>query len=69
MSCIFKTKEHVEWKNRGAIKESGDKWGVRKRVDPISKDLLNMTYVVVLGHDYIVAWTTNEDVFNMSMNI
>jgi len=50
----------------GAIKESGDKWGVRKKVDPISKDLLNMTHVVVLGLDYIVAWTTNEDVFNFS---
>jgi hypothetical protein len=50
----------------GAIKKSGDKWGVRKRVDPISKDLLNMTYVMVLGHDYVIAWTTNEDVFNFS---
>ncbi len=50
----------------GAIKESGDKWRVRKKVDPISKDLLKMTYVVVLGLDYIVGWTTNEDVFNFS---
>jgi hypothetical protein len=38
----------------GAIKESRDKWGVRKRVDCTGRDLLNM-YDVVSGPDCIVA--------------
>jgi hypothetical protein len=41
----------------GAIKESRDKWGVRKRVDCTGRDLLNM-YVVVSGPDCIVPWIT-----------
>jgi len=49
----------------GAIKESRDKWGVRKRVDCTGRDLLNM-YVVVSSSDCIVAWITNEDVFHFS---
>jgi hypothetical protein len=49
----------------GAIKESRDKWGVRKRVDCTGRDLLKM-YVLVSGPDCIVAWITNEDVFHFS---
>jgi len=69
ISCIFKDMgQRNMWNEKvgGAIKESGDKWGVRKRVDPISEDLLNMMFVMVLNPNYIVAWTTNENVFKFS---